>query len=396
MSFSATFYFLIIMAIYCLNAVYFLRNIFLRRRIVTGLPDLLVCILSVILLNHLIGDHPDIYSFSQTAFEALLILQILYTFLRSLYMYRSARYNVHPTAIKEAVDSLPSGLCYYYPDGYIKLANVKMEELSEELCHCRLSDGRRFFREIVAGKEEKIYEVKGRYYMFRRNILEEEKEMIFEIVASDVSEEYLLALKLEEERKKERELNDRLRALSRQIKLTAMDKEALNVKISIHDRLGACLLLSRRYLKEEDSVEKEELLQNWKLVSPLLYNDRREDWDLPYYSAIDTARALGVEVLMRGEFPEEEEYEKLMEDLIQVASTNVSRHASGKYLYLSGKKDEDHYYIKVANDGEAPKGEIQERGGLKNLRREIASLSGTMEIDTKERFVMKITLERRK
>ena len=63
---------------------------------------------------------------------------------------------------------------------------------------------------------------------------------------------------------------------------------------------------------------------------------------------------------------------------------------AGAFIDIS--KNDSGYLLVFTNDGAPPQGKIEERGGLKNLRRQTEALNGIMELEWKNGFKMIITL----
>lgn len=77
---------------------------------------------------------------------------------------------------------------------------------------------------------------------------------------------------------------------------------------------------------------------------------------------------------------------------ISVSVGNALKHAGGKKVAIFVSEKDGLYIIKFTNDGRAPIGPVVEKGGLANLRREVESVGGTMEVTHQPEFLMTITL----
>ena len=81
----------------------------------------------------------------------------------------------------------------------------------------------------------------------------------------------------------------------------------------------------------------------------------------------------------------------MIEQAISTHVINVLRHANGHVAMVHIWEDEKAYDITFTNDGDAPTGEIQETGGLGNLKRQVEALGGKMELSASPRFKMMLT-----
>lgn len=74
--------------------------------------------------------------------------------------------------------------------------------------------------------------------------------------------------------------------------------------------------------------------------------------------------------------------------------TNTIKHAKGNQVYVSFKERQRFLDIQITNNGEQPKEEIKEAGGLSSLRSLIEREGGSMKINSSPRFEMNITIEK--
>ena len=97
---------------------------------------------------------------------------------------------------------------------------------------------------------------------------------------------------------------------------------------------------------------------------------------------------VGLDIEVKGELPKEKERAEIIVTALIECLTNTFRHAHGDRILLecinSAKTDT---YI-LTNNGEAPKTEINETGGLKNLRQAAENLGWKMEIQSIPVFML--------
>jgi hypothetical protein len=200
-------------------------------------------------------------------------------------------------------------------------------------------------------------------------------------------------------------LYDPVYGLSGLIHYLSIEKEALSVKIRIHDILGRSLLMLRRYLTEPGSVSREMLFAEFNRTIAILADRRKEpdnerSKDSEYTYDIDTcirqAFALGIDVILHGELPKKEALNPVIDTAITVHITTVLKHTTGKTVTIDIDEQTDTYVMSFENDGDRlPTDEhqvIEETGGLKNLRISVEGIGGTMEVKNDKRFKMILTL----
>lgn len=264
--------------------------------------------------------------------------------------------RITPISVKESVDNIPKGLCYYITGGLPKLTNTAIEKLCREITGSALMDGEGFWNMLCGGRYTNgaecvqsgsmpVVRLKtGSVYSFKRNELSLEKHKIYEIISSEVTEEYKVSTELKDKQSRVDAINKRLKELNGVITQMTIEKEMLAAKIQVHDNLGNALL--------------------------------------------------GVKVVTEGTLPEEEDAKRLVSRAITACVTNTLRHADGNEIYITSKQSDTEYKLSITNNGNAPQGEIAETGGLKNLRLETESMGGSMKIESNPRFGLTITIPR--
>lgn len=310
-------------------------------------------------------------------------------------------------SIKETIDSLPDGLCFYEKNGHTIMVNTKMNMLSSILTGHEIMNGKVFLQELDSGKllKGRIIRRKPGLYIeledhtvwnFRHVRHQTEKEVIYELIAYDVTEQTELYRKLKEKNLRMENVNQRLKRYNREMEIIVAEKETLESKIRIHDNLGRILLATRAYLMDpENNVKKSELIKMWKLTTSVLKNEAENKSDVNLKKMLaEAAESLGVEVSIQGKIPGNSRAENIFIAAVHESLTNTVRHGKGNHLFCSFKEDEDSYTGEFRNNGIKPD-KIIEGNGLQNLRKIVESSEGKMEFVLEPEFVLRIKLEKR-
>ncbi len=207
----------------------------------------------------------------------------------------------------------------------------------------------------------------------------------------------------------------------------SLEEEALVVKTWIHDSLGRCLLMTKRYILCPGEVEREALFKAWNLsfggIVDLI-KDGKEDFGsiqppniipkeaethqedaaiesldqeglrIAYSECFSQAGAMGVYVIVRGKIPLDPRYRDIIGTAISVHVTNVAGHTTGNEAYITVTEDADFYTFVFENNGESRSVEVRETGGLRNVRRRVESAGGSMVIENRPAFRMTIKFVR--
>ena len=348
---------------------------------------------------------------------------------------RAGRDKLSPGSVKESLDALPDGVCFFSEDGRILLSNRRMQHISSDITGIGILNGEKLWR-CIEEKSVKtdvsdglvILTSDSKVWNVRRSEIEAEGNRINEIVALDVTEQYELRRELEERNERLNSVNERLRIFSRDMSRLTAEKELLDAKIKVHDDLGRSLLAFRAYLTAEPSKrDRSKLLPLWRYVISVMKKETApsEEWD-----AIEkTAESLHIQIEINGDLlagpadlpagladlPVSGEVRSAIMAAIRECLTNTARHAGGDRLFVlikcGAEQGADHastsgspsasgtapcddaphgIRIEITNNGRAPLVPIQEAGGLSNLRHMVERAGGIMTIESSPQFLLRL------
>ena len=319
---------------------------------------------------------------------------------------RAGRDKLSPGSVKESLDALPDGVCFFSEDGRILLSNRRMQHISSDITGIGILNGEKLWR-CIEEKSVKtdvsdglvILTSDSKVWNVRRSEIEAEGNRINEIVALDVTEQYELRRELEERNERLNSVNERLRIFSRDMSRLTAEKELLDAKIKVHDDLGRSLLAFRAYLTAEPSKrDRSKLLPLWRYVISVMKKETvpSEEWD-----AIEkTAESLHIQIEINGDLPAgladlpvSGEVRSAIMAAIRECLTNTARHAGGDRLFVLIKCGADAPHgirIEITNNGRAPLVPIQEAGGLSNLRHMVERAGGIMTIESSPQFLLRL------
>lgn len=360
-------------------------------------------------LQSALRDHRDssgLFADLPAAVPATIV--VLMTVLGILELFDIRKWNhshLTDTSIKEAMDKLPTGLCYALPDGLPLLVNERMNRLYHELFRAPLNNAGEGWQRITALVEEEgfggeimsegqriVRMPDGGVIGFQRRTLSMPEGEVVELIATDLSKEYALTLELKEKERQARAMNARLKSLMETIEYVTMSRELLQLKVALHDSIGHCILLSKQYMLAPNEEGRRLLLEQWLVNAEHLIGEEPEHWQVPYYVNGLEAAKLGITLDIAGELPWEEKLMPVVDQAISAHVTNVLRHADGKMARIRVSRTRDGYVLSFTNDGKAPEGKVREMGGLANLRQKVEQAGGSMEIHSAPAFEMVLTL----
>lgn len=324
----------------------------------------------------------------------LLIICILLSIWGSYLIYKAYVWQcTHITniSVKQAVDKIPFGVCYYNNQGRILLINQTMSKLCEEIIGEPVQNGIRTFEKILSmGSVIHMPDDRAISVQSKKCIIDTEEVEL--ITAFDITEEYKKTNILMQKEEELKEVNKKLISYNKEMVSVIALREVLNAKVKIHDELGSSLLATKKYLlKGGTSEERIHLIDSLRNNVRFLRQESEEVSYDEYEMIMNTAVDIGMQVDIKGELPEDERGRHIVATAMHECLTNTIRHAGGDTLYVEVKNGPESCRIEFTNNGTAPETPISEKGGLKSLRNLVEQAGGTMQIISKGQY--KLTIE---
>lgn len=304
-------------------------------------------------------------------------------------------------AVKEALDTLPSAVCYFTAAGNVKLCNTAMydlirkitqndlqtlDELNEALDSCNqntgvIREGNLFlFPDGHAWQYsvDKVTAADGRIYT--------------EAVLSDVTELYEKRQKLQRQSRELKKMYRELKILSANVLEMTREEEILNLKSRLHDQMNMGVAAIRQILRQNTTSEENAaaIAQFRRAIQVLQEENAYPQDDIAEF--IRDAEVSGIRVEITGDFPEEKEVLHLLLPVLREACVNAARHADVSVLYITAERKSNAMRLLLTNDGRQPQQEIVPRGGLVDLGKMLAEAGGKIEIQSQPQFLLTVTL----
>lgn len=313
------------------------------------------------------------------------------------------RSRLTKNSVKEALDNLPSGVCFFDRNGLLTLCNFTMHRLSFELTgrdlqtifelrsalqalpeHSSVTqDGDKFILKdgtVWRFKEESISDKYGHPYT--------------QFTASNVTDLYRAAQALEQNNRELAEMAVHMEHITDNVAAIMREEEILAMKMKIHNELGATVLNVRRYYTGGcKPSQKDDLIKNLRKTIGLLVGEiGRDDEADGYKELLELAAAIGVTAELDGAMPEDKTSYLVIVSAVRECMTNCVRHAQGSKLFVSLKEAENMHTVVITNNGRPPKGEIIEGGGLSTLRASVEKAGGEMQLQSRPVFSLTVKI----
>ena len=308
-------------------------------------------------------------------------------------------------SIKEAMDSLPSGLCFYLPSGHVLMKNLSMDHFCLSATGDSLISGEQLRRQLFAGTLTTGCEMNliGETPVVRLpdgtswSVAEQESPFegttVHMLLVTDVTEQLQKTRSLREQQRKLTVLNELLATYNREIVALTAERELLAARVRLHDEMGGDLLTIRRYIENGGSPRdradiEARLRRNLNFLTTGQASLVRDEYEL----MLETAEKLGVRVAVEGDLPPKDPQKHVVATAIHECLTNTMRHAHGNELTVSAAEREESFVISFTNNGDQPEDLIQEKGGLSSLRSLAEDIGGSILISVTPAFSVTLTL----
>lgn len=324
----------------------------------------------------------------------LLFVLAVWALLREL---RVERGEITPFSIKEALDDLPTGVCFSVEgDGAPLLVNRRMDALARELTGRELRDADALWAALPAcpavqpeGGGWLFRQADGGVWSFRRERVCGGHSVFNQTTAADETDLFALTEKLREENAALAEMSERLHRLTRDVTRLSREEEILAMKARVHDDIGRSVLATRRFLVQRRPLaEAAPVAGLWRSALGLLQNELEARDDDMLAQLLDAAGVLGVRVELAGALPADQNAGYLLLCAVRECVTNAARHAQADLVRAELRERDGFAQAVITNNGAPPSGPIREGGGLGSLRRRLENAGGEMEIAARPVFVL--------
>jgi|GEM_PF-1969382 len=332
----------------------------------------------------------------------------------------STRHRVSRLSVKETVDHLPEGLLFSTANGRPLIINdcmdafldalgisvnrldtnrlwsdledgiedgrVDGERLGERLLvrtPSGVRDGRTFLvtNESVILADSRIFgrHPRGRYTCMR---------------AVDMTHEDQLDRKIERTNEELARTGDEIRAALGNVSTIARNEGILRMRSRVHDVIGQKLSILHRFLESGD-LSDEAVARIVPLLADLthdLESDAPRERPVDLDDLVSSFSLIGVAVVVSGEMPEDAAVAAVFVQVLREAATNAVRHGRAQRVDARfsratvGSSDATSYEMVVIDDGIAPVGTVIERTGIFGMRRALAEMNGTLQVETQPSF----------
>ena len=305
----------------------------------------------------------------KNVYSYIFIICISYYFIYTLYclleLLENLRKNVTVMSIKEALDSLPIGICLANKKNKIIFNNATMAKIlkyngiDSRIKVIDLWDEIKKKDEIFSDDNNAILKYEDDVFM----VSLDKSNDIYQIKASSVKAEYEIIEEIIEANKILEKQESELKDYILKIEEVERQRSFLRIKGRIHDVFAQRLSIIHQYLDNEDikNISTDEIKE---LLTSMTRDIKEENELLPEdikANMISTYELIGMKINFIGEINKENENAILK--IVREAATNALRHGGASELTVEANNN----IVTITNNGQSPS-VIKEGNGIKNMR----------------------------
>jgi hypothetical protein len=253
-------------------------------------------------------------------------------------------------------------------------------------------NGDQFYQKVGDG----INAVEDRMWRFSRREIDLDGEHLYELIASDITNEYAQTQALERDRAELSRINRELKEYTLSIGETVRRQEILQAKISIHDEMNR-LMLSTMAAESDDTDELDRIFSLWEQNALLLGTEADEETESGAIGSLEKlASALKIRLNWKNDLPGalSNQQRNLFLSAAQEAIANAVKHAGAKSIDISFEEIDSGICCRFVNDGTFYRGSVKFTGGLANLDRVAREQGASVSAVADESFMLSICFPR--
>lgn len=314
--------------------------------------------------------------------------------------------------IKEAVDTMPVGLCFVDREGRQVLINQSMIKFVEQLTGHVLHNIPDFLREIKENRlaesctrmnlfeteDEDIYTFRmqdGRVLQLTGDFVTIAKERYTQLVVTDITMQHDFYEDLSRTNEALLAQRKEMRSLADRLIQSNHEEELLNYKIQVHNDVGQMILTTGQALESGSMQEMQDCAAEWiNLVERFtnMEDEKNRGNSELLEEIIKVAEQIGCKVFFLTDLPEQIAAQSVVRQAIREAIVNAVRHGEANEVTIAHRQMGRMIEITISNNGILPAKGFSMKGGLKNLYESLRGDGGDLRAETGEKFALVMTL----
>lgn len=366
----------IILQVYRVAIIFFIRKQYLIKKIFEVFILLLIIIIELLNMHYI-----DNNKFNTILFLISIILA-LYIGINIIYERITKKESLSILSVKNAIDLSDNGIMFLNDKGNIILINVVMKDILKEY---KINDNY-----IDNLKEKEIKEIHNEHVLKCLNRVWQLKiNNNKEVIALDITDIYKIQENTRNQNIEIEENNKKILKTLNNIEEVEKEKKLIKIKNEFHDILGHRLSLFGEYLKQ-DNINKEEIKFMLDNLFEQFTTFKSPEENLK--KLIEVYKVFNINISIIGKFPKNKEVGETFFEIIREAITNAIIHANSKNIKVVITNSLEKIELLITNDGIKPNNFINENEGIKGMRRKLKEIGGILIIENSDEFILKVVI----
>ncbi len=318
-------------------------------------------------------------------------------------VYKAEKDKINDFSIKEALESLPTGIAFVSEDNTIYLSNKIMHNLCKELTGKDLISGIDIWGELYRLKSSEKCVMKeenpafilqgGKVWQFSKTVQKRRTGNYIEIKATDITELYNLGRNVGQMNELLLQQQARLEVLSGMIEQSTEEELTANMKVDFHDHFGSLLASTKQTLMQSEPIETKVIAGHLTKLSDIISGLAEGDKpNLSLHQIQAFGKKLGCEVTVEGDLPTDDENKTTILLCINEALINAYRHANADKLTVTITETDHKVNVTIQSKTKTPLTEITEGGGLTGLRQKVERSGGSFSVKADDEVTIFVQL----
>ena len=312
--------------------------------------------------------------------------------------YREIATGISALSVKNAIDSLHSGVLFSRPDGCVLLCNAQMQRLMTMMTG-RIQHSGVDFDALLTSDVCRLPD--GTVWRFSRTRLQIKKKPYIQLTAADITERWELTAQLRRQNDQLAQKSEELKAAAANLRTLSQEREAHKIKLRAHNILGQRLSLLLRTMRDAQENARGAQMVDYSLLRRLsqgLLDELKAEGEPSARDFMETLRqefgVIGVEVRLEGPLPEGCAMGELFAEIVREGATNAVRHGLATQVLVQMEHAQACCRMSITNNGPLPPAIIQEGEGLGGIRKKVEAQGGSLRVITRPQFALEIDMPR--
>jgi hypothetical protein len=354
---------------------------------------------------------PPVETVGGSAFAWGYIAALLFWLVRSVGLsiqrYREVVTSISALSVKDAVDSLHTGILFSEPEGFIVLVNVQMQKLMAATTGRVYRNSLYFYELLASGKLLpgcRKTEYEGQIvcllpdktaWVFTRTEMQIRNKLYFQFTATDITQRWALTAELQRQEELLLLRSEELRQMIADLHALSQTRELQNAKIRAHGVLGQRLTLLLHSVNSGQTPDYPLLRTQLKnLLADLKSGQNVASPQDKLDSLQQTFKTIGVEIHLDGSIPDKDTAGHIFVDIIDEGVVNAVRHGFASKVYIKSGYFNGAWHLEITDNGNvhSPSRPIREGGGIGGVRDKLEARGGSLTVNNYPRFTLRALL----